>query len=119
MEKKDNPVNKAKEFAKAIVESEEYLDFVKCSEEFDKNQAAQGLLRQFQQKQREMQWGGFNPNAFEELKTMQERISQDKVIQGLVKAQEELVNILRMSNTIISDRIGTRFAFSQGGGCCG
>lgn len=114
-----DPRTKAREFAKAIIESKEYKNFIKYNEELQKNQAAQNLLKQFQQKQMELQWNGFNSKTLEELRDLQLKINQNNTIQNFVNVQQELVNILQRTNNIISGKIGTQFAFFQGGGCCG
>jgi len=114
-EQKD-PKEKTKEFAKAILNCDEYKNFIKYNEDFQKNQTAQNILREFQQKQIEIQGNGFNPNTFEELKDLQMKINQNDTIQNFVNAQEELTDILRRTNNIISIKIGTQFAFFQGGG---
>lgn len=117
--KQNDSKTKAKEFANTIVESEEYKNFIKFNKELEKNQTTQNLLREFQQKQMELRWNGFDPNTLEQLKDLQMKINKNEVIQNFVKAQQELVDILRRTNNIISGKIGTQFAFFQGGGCCG
>lgn len=49
--KLNDPKTKAKEFAKAIVECEEYRNHIQYNEQLRKGQTAQYLLREFQQKQ--------------------------------------------------------------------
>lgn len=119
LKKQNDPKRKAKEFAQTIIECDEYKRFIKCNEELQKNQTTQNLLREFQQKQMELQWMGFNPKTFEELRDLQMKISKDNTIQNFVNAQQELTDILLRTNIIISGKIGTQFAFFQGGGCCG
>ncbi len=68
--KQNDPKTKAKEFANTIVESEEYKNFIKFNKELEKNQTAQNLLREFQQKQRELQGLWFDPDTLEQLKNL-------------------------------------------------
>ena len=110
---------KLKDFANAIVESEEYRNFVECDEKLKMDKTAQNFLRQFRQKQMELQWGWFNSKTFEELRDLQMKINENETIQKFVKSQQEIVNILQVANNIISVKVGTQFALSQGGGCCG
>lgn len=117
--KYNDPRKKAKEFAEAILESEAYKNFINSDEELKRNQPAQNLLREFQQKQMELQWNGFNPNTLEELRDLQMKINKNETIQNFGKSQQELVDLLQRTNTIISGKIKTLFAFFQGGGCCG
>lgn len=119
LKKQNDPKREAKEFAKAILESGEYKNFITSNEELEKNQSSQNLLRDFQQKQMELRWNGFDPKILEELRDLQMKINKNDTIQNFVNAQQELVDILRRTNNIISEKIGTQFAFFQGGGCCG
>lgn len=54
-----------------------------------------------------------------ELQEMQMKMNQNKTIQDFVKAQNELVELLKGTNNIISAQIRMQFAFSSGGGYCG
>ena len=119
IEKQNSAKTKTREFAQAILDCEEYKNFIKYTDELEKNQTAQDLLKQSQEKQTELQWNGFNPNTFQELEELQTQKNKNEVIQNFQKAQEELTNLLRRTNDIISAEIGAQFAFSQGGGCCG
>lgn len=119
IDKQDSAKTKAKEFAQAIVDCEEYKNFMKHYEALEKNQKAQSLLKQSQEKQRELQWVGFSANTFQELRELQMEINKNETIQNFQKAQDELVDILRRTNDIISGKIGVQFAFLRGGGCCG
>jgi len=119
LRKQKDPKMEAKKFANAIIECDEHKNFIKCNEELQKNQTAQNLLREFQQKQMELQWYGFDPKTLEELRDLQMKINKNVTIQNFINAQQELIDILRRTNNIISGKIGTQFAFSQGGGFCG
>ena len=112
------PREKAKEFAKAILESDEYKRFLRCSGELEKNQQIQGLLKEFQEKQIELQ-KSFVPGTLEELKELQMKINGSAEIRNYMESQGELEDILRRTNNIISGRIGAKFALFAGGGCCG
>lgn len=116
---KFDPKIKAEEFAKAILECEEYKNFIRHNEELQKDERAQRLLNEFQQKQMEMQWSDFDPKILEELKELQIEINNNQTIQKFVNSQNELIDIIRRANNIISSKIGIQFAFSQGGCCSG
>jgi len=117
--KQDSAKTKAKEFAQAIVDCKEYKNFMKCYEALEKNQTARSLLKQSQDKQKELQRIGFNANTFQELRELQKEINKNETIQNFQKAQDEIIDILRKTNDIISGKIGIQFAFLRGGGCCG
>ncbi len=116
--KQNDPRAKTKEFSQAIVECDEYKNFIKFNEELQKNQSAQKLFKDFQEKQMEWQMGGFNPSTLEELKELQMEIRNNEAIQNFAKSQQELIDILRRSNDIISAKIGQQFAQGRSGGCC-
>lgn len=116
--KQNDPKTKTKEFARAILECKEYKNFIRYNEELQRNQTAQNLLRQFQQKQMELQWNGFNPNTLEELRDLQMKIRKNDTLNGFFNSQQEILELLRHSNDIISERIGQQFAQGMGGGCC-
>ena len=103
IDKHNSAKTKAREFAQAIFDCEEYKNFIKYADELEKNQTAQNLLKQSQEKQRELQM----------------EINKNEITRNFLKAQDELVDILRRTNDIISGKIRTQFAFLPGGGCCG
>ena len=111
--------NKAKEFAKAILECEEYKAFIENTEKLNKNAEAQKLLKEFQENQMVLRFNGFTPQLMDELRELQIKINQNKIIQDFAKSQDELTILLKRTNTVISMRIGMQFGFSSGGGCCG
>lgn len=78
--KLNDPKTKAKEFARAILECNEYKNFMKYYEELQTNPTAQNLLRQFRQKQMELQWNGFDSNTLEELRDLQMKINKNGTI---------------------------------------
>jgi cell fate (sporulation/competence/biofilm development) regulator YlbF (YheA/YmcA/DUF963 family) len=119
IKRQNDPKTKAKEFARAILECEEYENYIKNTEGINKDMEAQRLLRQFQEKQVELRWNGFDPKIMDELRELQFKINQNSTIQDFVKSQQELIDILRRTNMIISEEIGMQFAFFQGGICCG
>lgn len=108
--------NKTKEFAQAILESEEYKLFISISDDLEKSEDS-SLLKEFQNKQRELQSRGFDPSLMEELRELQLRINKNETIQKFANAQNELVDLLKKTNSVISTRIGMPFA-SNSGGCC-
>jgi len=116
--KQSEPKTKAKEFARAILECKKYKNFIKYNEELQKNQTAQNLLTQFQQKQMELQWSGFNSDILEELKKLQMKISKENTLKGFLNSQQELLGLLRRTNDLISEKIGQQFAQSGRRGCC-
>lgn len=114
-----NSLEMAREFAETIVESQEYKKFIEASRKFNRDSEAKELINEFQKKQINLYSGKFDPKLMDELKELQEKINKNSTINQYLEAQADLVNILRRANNVISLRIGTQFAYSQGGGCCG
>ena len=105
-------------FISAITDSETYAEFVAASERLDEDSEATALLREYQQKQRRMQRGGFDDSVMSELRELREEMNDNETIQAQQEAQEALISLLQDTNEVISEQIGEEFAQSTGGGCC-
>ena len=108
---------KAREFASVILECDEYKNFLKSSRDLENDRETGKLLEDFQRKQMELRYR-FDPRLMDELRGLQMKINQNILIQNYVRSQQDLIGLLGRTNTVISARIGSQFAFSQGG-CCG
>ncbi|WP_435095099.1 halo-CC-star protein HcsL [Halorubrum sp. N11] len=107
-----------REFLDALSESETYQRFVEADEALQEDADAMALLREYQQKQQQLQRGGFDESVMAELKQLQSELSNNETIQRQQAAQNELVELLQRTDDAISDEIGEEFARSTGGGCC-
>ncbi|EHQ36332.1 YlbF family regulator [Methanoplanus limicola] len=107
-----------KAFAHAILECEEYRTFMQCNEDLERNQEAKNLLIQYQRKQTELQWSGYDATTLDELKDLQMRVKNDETLTKFFSSQEALVDLLKRSNDRISEKIGQTFAQNRQGGCC-
>ncbi len=105
-------------FMETLTDSGTYREFVAASEALDEDSEASALLREFQQKQRQMQQGGFDQSLMSELQDLQSEMADSDTIQRHREAQEALVELLQETNDVISEQIGREFAQSTGGGCC-
>lgn len=110
--------NKTKEFAQGILESKKYRSFLSASKALAENDAASNLLEEFQSKQRDLQIKGNDSELMDELQKLQVKIENDETIKTFLIAQDELINLLRTTNEMISEKIGMPFTSSLGG-CCG
>ncbi|MEX0920954.1 MAG: YlbF family regulator [Candidatus Pacearchaeota archaeon] len=108
--------NKTKEFAQAILESEEYKTFISVSDDLKKSEDS-NLLKEFQNKQMELRRKGFDPSLMEELRELQTKINKSETIQQFAKTQNELVDLLKRTNNLISLRINMPFVSAMRGGC--
>ena len=107
-----------REFLDRLGDSETYQRFVAADEALRDDDDAMALLREYRQKQQQMQRGGFDESVMAELKQLQTEMSNDETIQRQQAAQTELVELLQRTNDAISDEVGEAFARSTGGGCC-
>jgi cell fate (sporulation/competence/biofilm development) regulator YlbF (YheA/YmcA/DUF963 family) len=114
-----DPVEKARDFANAIVDSDEYKRFVQCNKSLEENTSSKRLLAQYQSRQRRLKLGRFEPGLMDELKNLNDKVAVDETIQNINKSRAELTELLAETDDLISEKIGRRFAFTQGGSCCG
>lgn len=109
---------KLQTFIETLTESETYQQFTETSEELENDPEASALLRDFQQKQQQMQREEFDQSVMSELKELQTEMADNETIQRHQDAQEEFIELLQETNSVISEQIGQDFARSTGGGCC-
>ncbi len=105
-------------FIDTVKDSETYEEFMTANERLEEDSEAMALLKQYQQKQRQMQMGGFDESIMSELRELQEEMNDNETIQAHREAQEAFVGLLQETNDAISEQIGREFAQSLGGGCC-
>lgn len=105
-------------FVETIKDSGTYEEFMTASERLEEDSGAMALLQEYQQKQRQLQMGGFDESVMSELRELQEELNENETIQAHREAQEALVELLQETNDAISEQIGREFAQSLGGGCC-
>ena len=105
-------------FVQTLTDSETYREFVEASEALDDDPEASALLREFNQKQEQIQQDEFDQSVMSELQDLKSKMANNDTIQRHRKAQEALVELLQETNDVISEQIGREFAQSTGGGCC-
>ena len=115
----NNPAGKAEEFAQTIVESEEYKKFIQYNNSLQNDTASRRLFAQYQSKQRWLGLGRFKPELMDELMDLHTKVSENMLIQDYNKSVTELIDLLKRTNDLISEKIGRQFAYSKGGSCCG
>jgi len=105
-------------FMETLTDSATYQEFVAASEALEEDSEASALLREFQQKQQQMQRGGFDQSLMSELQDLNSEMTENDTLERHRKAQEALIELLQETNDVISEQIGREFAQSTGGGCC-
>ncbi|MGM5488418.1 MAG: YlbF family regulator [Nanobdellota archaeon] len=111
-------IKKAEEFAEEIIRCKEYKEFLQADKALKNRSDSMKLIDELDQKQQETRYNA-SSDVMGEIKELQEKIKNDKIIQELLRTQNELIRLLRETNTIISEKIDSPFAFPKGGGCCG
>jgi len=105
-------------FVQTLTDSETYREFVEASEALNDDPEASALLREFDQKQEQIQQDAFDQSVMSELQDLKSKMADNDTIQRHRKAQEVLVELLQETNDVISEQIGREFAQSTGGSCC-
>jgi cell fate (sporulation/competence/biofilm development) regulator YlbF (YheA/YmcA/DUF963 family) len=110
--------DKFQTFIQTLTGSETYREFAEASEALDEDSEATALLREFDQKQEQMQQGEFDQSVMSELQDLKSEMADNETIQRHREAREALVELLQGTNEVITEQIGRKFAQSTGGGCC-
>jgi len=110
--------DKFQTFIQTLTDSETYREFAEASEALDEDSEATALLREFDQKQEQMQQGEFDQSVMSELQDLKSEMADNDTIQRHREAREALVELLQGTNEVITEQIGRKFAQSTGGGCC-
>ncbi len=106
---------KALVLAGAILESEEYREFLETENELKQDEEAQELLAIFQEKQREfmaMQLSGeMNEELVNELSEIQKKLNSMESVTKFIESYQKFVNLLGEIGEIISQEI--QFDFGE------
>ncbi len=111
--------SKVKAFARAILDSHEYKEFLDAEKALQQDKTALSLLEELESKRREFTLGA-DETVLEEVAVLQEKIRKDESISRYEEAQNRLLSLLAQADRLISSKIGAMFAQPTGrGGCCG
>lgn len=108
---------KLQAFLETIEESETYQQFIEANEQLKKDPEAMALVEEYQQKRERIQ-SDFDQSTMQELRELQEEMTENEIINQHRQAEEAFVELLQRTDDAISERIGRQFAQSTGGGCC-
>ncbi len=112
---RDDLLVQADAFGRAILESSEYQNLVKCNEAFGKDPEARELMREFRSKQLELQMNGFDKKVLDELNDLELQLKNNETLANLESSQEEFAALFKSSNDLISGKISRPFAQKRGG----
>ena len=116
--------SKTKEYIETLKESTEVQAYAAAIKSFKGDSTAKTLLKEVQEARQTLaifRQGGFDGLAEQEkkVKELQGRMSKNKQIQDLIKAQDNLQLLVGSLADEISQGINFPFTQPQRGGCCG
>lgn len=111
----------ARELAAALAETPEYQAFDAAERQMRGDEAAQGAIRAFKEKQRSLGWqsqfGLVSDSERQELGRLQEAMLAQPAVRAYAEAQERLSSLCREVAGLISETIGLNLAACCGPGC--
>ncbi|MFW6046207.1 MAG: YlbF family regulator [Candidatus Woesearchaeota archaeon] len=111
--------NEAKEFAEYLLESEIFQNFLKAHENLKSNKKIVKLMADYEEKQTELQNTGFNSELLNEVKQIERKINQNKLVNEFNESRAKLLAFLKDTNRAISEEIGQEFAYIKPSCGCG
>lgn len=114
----------ARSLGRALGESSVFKQFEAAHEAFQVDGVARRKLGEFQSRQQQLRmsamWGGADPREEKRLEREWQSISAMPSLGGYLRAQQELMTLLREVTGKISEEIGVDYgaACSPAGGCC-
>ena len=111
----------ARALAAALVETPEYQALDQTGLGLRHDEAAQGAIRAFQERQRALGWklqmDLISSDEREELQRLQQTMLAQPAVQAYMDAQQHLARVCYEVSELISEIIGLGFAASCGPGC--
>mgnify|MGYP001153406402 FL=1 len=119
----DVVIEKAVEFAEALASSPEFRAFNKAREQMMRDEVAQRMLQEFQRRQQSLQIAqmtGYSVSMeqINSLREYQRKMLQHPTIKKFFEAQQEVSQLIEITSSIISQKIGMNYGGSAGAGCC-
>jgi cell fate (sporulation/competence/biofilm development) regulator YlbF (YheA/YmcA/DUF963 family) len=105
-------------FIEAVKASPEYQRFDAAREQLQADDDASALMTQFERTQTEFQENEFDQDLMAELGDLQDQMADNETITEFRAAREELNELLRETDEVVSDHLEQQFAQPNGGGCC-
>jgi cell fate (sporulation/competence/biofilm development) regulator YlbF (YheA/YmcA/DUF963 family) len=113
----------AREFAKVLAETDQFVAFMKAAEQLRNDQEAQQAIAAFQQKQKSLQMTPMS-NAIStadqsELESLHQAFMEKKSVKTYFNAQDDLMTFCTEAAQQLSGKIGLNYPSACSGGCCG
>jgi cell fate (sporulation/competence/biofilm development) regulator YlbF (YheA/YmcA/DUF963 family) len=114
----------ARQFAQALVETEQFQAFERAYDQFRRDAQAQSSLSAYQQKQWSLKallmLNAVSEEDRRELQRLQNEFYSQPAVVQYIRAQEELTRLCQLIGDQISDAIGIDYGSAcRTGGCCG
>ena len=114
--------NQIDNFTKLLTSCEEYTDFLHYVNEKQNNDELISLRKDFAEQRRynleNQNKGTITDEDVQNLKSIQEQITNNEIVQNLFKAQDRLIKVLQSCNLKISNEIGLDFAQNAAPAAC-
>jgi|GEM_PF-3179897 len=109
-------IEKAKAFAHALANSQEFRDYYDSQVRLKKDGEARAILEKFQSKQQEFQevmmtGHGKSDTLLEEIVELQKKLQANDTIVNWIQAEQVAIRLIREANDVISREAG--FDFGQ------
>ncbi len=114
----------SRRLATAIRESPPFKCHIGAQQHLDENAEAAGILADYQKAVQHLQslqqWGGAKKEDQQHVEVLQTKLLANEIIVEFLRAQDELVQMLRETNALISERLDVDFArlAKPAKGCC-
>jgi cell fate (sporulation/competence/biofilm development) regulator YlbF (YheA/YmcA/DUF963 family) len=113
----------AREFAKVLEETDQFVAFLKAAEQLRNDQEAQQAIAAFQQKQKSLQMApmtdAISPADQSELERLHQTFIEKQSVKTYFNAQDDLMAICTQTAQRLSSKIGINYPSACSGGCCG
>ncbi len=112
----------ARDFARALAETQQFKALEAAGERLRGDEAAQGAMQAFQKKQQALQMmqmlNAVSAEEGAELDRLREAFLGAPAVAAYLQAQEEFTGLCREANDLFSKAIGLSFTAACGPGCC-
>lgn len=113
----------ARDFAAALVDTPQFVNYEAAAERLNKDTKAQRAIEAYQNKQQSLQMmlmlNAVSPEDCAELEDLRQAFLSKTSVSAYLQAQAELVSVCQASAEIISKSIGLNYATACGASCCG
>jgi cell fate (sporulation/competence/biofilm development) regulator YlbF (YheA/YmcA/DUF963 family) len=113
----------ARDFAAALVDTPQFVNYEAAAEQLNKDTKAQRAIEAYRNKQQSLQMmlmlNAVSPEDRAELEDLRQAFLSEPSVNAYLQAQAELASVCQAAAEIISKSIGLNYATACGASCCG